>query len=154
MSENNILLAVLALGAIMMFMSSDDKKEKKTKKKQAAAGNTKQAKADNPTQQQKFERQSAISAMQTLYGHHAGVRKFMSSNQTEIERVKQFPPDTWTQILEMQKEIIRLGLYAQQFLFRNVENSEDTNFWRSFDEVYSELGAFHQIELGLRANQE
>ena len=130
---NEILLAVLAMGAIYLVVQSDEKKVTKVKQKRVAAeakGKSKaQAKVDNPTEQEANERQLVVTDMENAIQEFQFLSAYERNNEAELNQLKQFPPEMWRRIVALQKHLQGLGRRSQPVFLRSALGGQDQQFW-------------------------
>ena len=157
MSNNNILIGVLAIGGLLLFINSADDKKKVTLQKQdvakASGDSAKKAVAQNPTEQQEHNRSAAIAEIKNLINQYKELVVWEEKHGAKLAKDLQFPEDVWTAILKVRADLIRLGTGATNVMFRGIQNPEDQAFWGDFDKLMEGTSRLNNREQGLRSQR-
>lgn len=151
MSDNNLLLAVLAIGGLFLFIGSSDDQKTKTLQKQQAAGGNEQAVADNPTKQQQHNRNSAMIDIREAIRRYQAIKKWESEHQAKLQKDLQFPGDVWMEIKKLRSALNGIGAAAQKTFPRNVDNPQNRIFWGDFDKLIVGTNELNKTEIALRS---
>ena len=140
MSQNNIVIAVLAFGALFALAKSGDKETaavKEQRQKDIAEGAPKKvAVADNPLPKNKIERRRLMEEL------HAALKEFMQINEWIEQNGKQvqvsgIPKNHWNRLRSLYDFLVELARRGNHYFSSSVSSGDDAEFWRIWRGIWS-----------------
>ena len=153
---NEILLAVLAIGAICLVVKSGDKEKQKVSDKrtsdEADGMSPEDAKRLNPTEEDTDNRRIWLGRLMEVEVEYADIIKWETKSQAQLQEDHTFPPKIWNRIRVVNDQLGQIAR-AAKIIFMERTKGADRAFWQRFNGLWNGVQRLSATQQGLIASK-